>query len=483
MTPTDWLILLPELWVGALLLVLLVLDMSLPSEQHPQLGIVAGIGLLAVIPILLWQNKLGMQTLWGGMYQLDPLALFFKGISVLTAAATVLMTRELAHTIQRGHGEFYLLILTAALGMMFVASSSNFLMLFVSLELITISFYVMTAYLKTDLRSLEAGLKYLILGSVASGLFLYGIAFLYGSTGSTQFSDIAAAVAKGTPLPPGLLLGLLLILGGILFKAACVPFHLWVPDVYEGAPTPVTAFLSVGSKAAGFLIALRVLDQLFLPAHLEWMALIVCVAGLTILYGNLGAISQKNIKRLFGYSSIGHAGYLLIGVACVSNFASGAVLYYLAGYLFTNLAAFLVITTFSKQTGSDEIKDYAGLSHRSPFLAAVMFISLLSLAGVPPLAGFFGKFLLLLSAASMIPAWGGYFWLIIIGAAGVVISLYYYLTLVKTMYVDPPVDPTPISVSLSVRIALLVCLAGILILGIWQTPFLNLSLIAAKSLF
>ena len=468
---------LPEIWVGALALILLWLDLRWENSRHPSLGLLAALGLIPVIPALIWQASLGSYDLFEGMYQVDPTALFFKGIFTLTAILVILMTRETAHTLERGQGEFYLRILMATLGMFFVASAGDFLMLFVSLELITISFYVMTAYLKTDMRSLEAGLKYLILGSIASGCFLYGIAFVYGTTGSLEFSTIRSFLRQN-PLAPGCLFGLLLILGGILFKTAAVPFHLWVPDVYEGAPTPVTAFLSVGSKSAGFLVALRVLHELFLPSSQIWGTILVWIAGLTILYGNLGAIPQKNIKRLLGYSSIGHAGYLLNGIAVSSSLGSTAVLFYLAAYLVTNLAAFLVVTAFSRAVPSDEMADYAGLSRRSPFLAAAMFVSLLSLAGVPPMAGFFGKFLLLLSAVSE-----GYLWLAVVGAAAVVISLYYYLLLVKTMYVDSPLDPPPISVSLPIRLALIVCLIGILGIGIWQGPFVNLSYAAVKNLF
>ncbi len=479
MAPSGWSLMLPELWIIALIGVILCLDLRWPDRRRQShLGILTAVGLLPVLPLLAWQSTLGTQNLLEGMYRIDPLGIFFKGIFLGTAILVALMTRELSHTFEQGYGEFYLLILTATLGMFWVASAGDFLMLFVSLELITISLYVMTAYLKTDLRSLEAGMKYLILGSVASGFLLYGIAFIYGSTGSLRFSEIQAIVQKTSPLTPGLLFGLLLVLGGIIFKVAAVPFQLWVPDVYEGAPTPVTAFLSVGSKAAGFLVALRVLLEMFLPASAQWAGLIAVLAGLTILYGNLGAIPQKNIKRLMGYSSIGHAGYLLIGLAAANSLGTTALAFYLGGYFVTNLAAFLVISTFSKQVGSDQMRDYAGLSRRSPFLAAAMFLALLSLAGVPPLAGFFGKFLLLLSAISQ-----GYLWLAIIGAGAVVVSLYYYLLLVKTMYMDTPLDSTPIQVGLPIRIALIGCMAGMLAIGIWQGPFVSISYAAVKNLF
>lgn len=478
MIPSGWCFMLPELWVGLTAFILLLLDMKWQGKNHRALGIGAALSLIAIFPILFWQGRLGFRSLLNGMYRIDDLALLFKAIFAATGILVILMTRELSHTFERGHVEFYLLILAATGGMFFVASAGDFLMLFVSLELITISFYVMTAYLKTDLCSLEAGLKYLILGSVASGFFLYGIAFLYGAAHSTQFSVIQAFVRAPGGLSPLLLLGLILTLGGIAFKVAAVPFQLWVPDVYEGAPTPVTAFLSVGSKAAGFIVALRVLHELFLPTAFYWEDLLVPLAGLTLLYGNLGAIPQRNIKRLLGYSSIGHAGYLLIGIAAGSSLGATAVGFYLVSYGVTNLAVFLVVAAFSKEAKDDRISAYAGLSKRSPFLAAAMFLSLLSLAGVPPLSGFFGKFLLLLSAVD-----AGDFWLAAIGAAAVVISLYYYLMLVKVMYVDEPSTPAPIAVSLPIRTALYACLIGILGIGIWQGPFLNLSFASVKSLF
>ncbi|MBI3318147.1 MAG: NADH-quinone oxidoreductase subunit N [Candidatus Omnitrophica bacterium] len=476
---SGWLQMLPELWVGALALFLLSLDLWGKLKNHSSFGLGAALGLFPALFIVIWQAANSSSgTFLGGMYRVDGLALLFKGIFLLTAVLVTLMSWEEASALGHGQGEFYLLILTATLGMLFAASAADFIMLFVALELITISFYVMTAYLKTNRNSLEAGLKYLILGSVASGFFLYGTAFVYGATGSTRFGELQEAIRTMQPFPPGLLFGLLLILAAVIFKAAAVPFQLWVPDVYEGAPTPVTAFLSVGSKSAGFIVAFRLLYELFLPAHAHWAPLVAVLAGLTILYGNLGAIPQKNMKRLLGYSSIGHAGYLLIGISAGSSLGATAVNFYLAGYLVTNLCLFLAVCAFSAQGGSDEIESYAGLSRRSPFLAAAIFIALLSLAGVPPLAGFFGKFLLLMSAVRE-----GQLWLAAIGAAAVVISLYYYLMIVKAMYVDLPEDSAPVPVSLPTRLAITGCLFGILLLGIWQAPFIGISFFAAQGLF
>lgn len=476
MTPT-WTLLLPEIWLGTVTVALLLLDLRGKHPSYSRLGPIAAAAIVPVFLFIVWQARSERLELLGGMYRLDSLACYFKGIFAAAALAVIGMTHQMQKRLERGQAEFYLLILTALLGMFFAASSADFLMLFVSLELIAISFYVLTAYLHTNLRSLEAGLKYLILGSLASAFTLYGIAFVYGSTGSTHFSAIQQAVRSQSFLSPALGFGLLMITAGVAFKIGAVPFQLWVPDVYEGAPTPVTAFLSVGSKAAGLVMAYRLFLELFQSQIPYWSFPLAVLSGATLLYGNLGAIPQRNIKRFLGYSSIGHAGYLLMGFAAGSPLGAAAASFYLLSYLFTNLAVFLVVVEFSRQTGTDSMSDYAGLAKRSPFLAAAMFLALLSLAGVPPLAGFFGKFLLLLAVLRE-----GYLWLAVIGSAAVVISLYYYLSLVKTMYADPPKEATPLTVSPSVRAALLLCLAAMGVIGIFQGPFLNLSLHSIRHL-
>ncbi len=466
-----------ELWLAVVLAAVLIYDVISPVRERSRAGWMALVGLLPVVPLCL-RHFATSTTAAGGMYLLDPLARTFKIFFALAAALVILMTHEFERHVERGVGELYLLILTATFGMMTLASAGDFLLLFIALEIITLSFYVMTAYLRRDAKSIEAGMKYLILGAISTGLFLYGVSWLYGYTGSTNFAVIHAAIARQPGLSSGLLLGFLLILAAIGFKVAAVPFHAWAPDVYEGAPTPVTAFLSVGSKAAGFVVLLRVVMGVFLPAHAIWTTLVAVLAGITILYGNLVAIPQTNIKRFLAYSSIGHAGYLLIGIAAATGLGASAVTYYLMGYLFTNLAAFLVVVTVFNATGSDEMTAYAGLAQRAPVLAGTMFVALLSLAGVPPLAGFVGKFLLLMAAVHQ-----GLLWLAAIGAAAVVISLYYYLLLVKRMFVDPPAQATPIRVSGPVRLALYGCTAGILLLGLYQEPFLNLAITAVRGLF
>jgi NADH-quinone oxidoreductase subunit N len=320
---------------------------------------------------------------------------------------------------------------------------------------------------RTDARSVEAGMKYLIMGSVSSGFLVYGIALLYGFAGSTSFAALQTACAAG-PVPLSAQAGLLLVLAGLGFKVGAVPFHLWVPDVYEGAPTPVVAFLSVGSKMAGVVAIMRLLYGAFPPLSWLWTSLLGVLSAATMLYGNLAAIPQTNIKRLLGYSSIGHAGYLLMGLSTGTLAGIEAVSYYLLAYLLSNLTVFLVVVAASDALGGEALDDYRGLSKRSGALAAAMFVGLLSLAGVPPLAGFVGKLFVLLRTVE-----SRQLWLVAIGAVNVAISLYYYLMVVKRMYLEPPRSSAAIAVSPLVKLTLALLVLGIAAAGIIQEPFLQ----------
>ena len=426
----NWPVIAMECWVVGLALAVLVADLCLPVTRKYYLGWLTLAGLAGLFILWLAQSALADRA-FGGMVVADSFSYYFRGLFVGTAIFVTLMTQETMQRAARlpaapfgvaaqagGQGEFYLLLLSALLGMLFLSATHDLLLLFVALELLTFSLYVMTAYLRADPRSIEAGLKYLILGSVSSGFLVYGISFLYGMTGSTRF-DALRHLAMTQPLDTGVLFGFLLVLSGLGFKVASVPFHLWVPDVYEGAPTPVAAYLSVGSKAAGMAVLLRFVLGVFGAASAMWVTLLAALAAMTMCYGNLAAIPQTNIKRLLGYSSIGHVGYLLMGVAASSTLGAAAILYYLLAYLFTNLCVFLVVVIVGRHTHSDRLEDYAGLAQRSPLLGCALFVSLLSLAGVPPLGGFVGKFLLLMATVQ-----SGLFWLAVIGGINVVISLY-----------------------------------------------------------
>ncbi len=474
----NWHVIAVEAALSLLVVGLLVGDLLLPSGRKPRLWLIALAGLAALAAVLWCQRpwvgevftsapQAGLMT-GGAMFVLDPFAYYFKWLFLLTTGLVVLLTRNDAKLLSTQVGEFYLLLYIALLGMLVLASVNDLLLLFIGLELLTFSAYVMTAYVKTDPKAVEAGMKYLILGSVSSGCLIYGVGLLYGAAGSTNFDVLRALFSTGV-IPPLATVGLWLVLVGLGFKIAAVPFHLWAPDVYEGAPTPVVALLSVGSKMAGMVALLRVLYGVFWAAESVWGSMLAVMSAATLLYGNLAAIPQTNIKRLLGYSSIGHAGYLLMGLSTATLFGAQAVSFYLLAYLFSNLAIFFVITLVSKAGGSDALDEYNGLSRRSPLLAAAMFIGLSSLAGVPPLAGFAGKWFVLLATVQ-----DQRLWLVAVGAVNVAISLYYYFMVVRRVYLLAPPTATPIRVDGLNRLILFFLLGGILVIGTVQGPFLAL---------
>lgn len=420
------------------------------------------------------------QTFFHGMYRLDAFALFFKRLFLLATAFVLLMGAEFAERFETGVAEFDALVLLAATGMLLIASVNDFILLFVALELVTITFYVLTSLLRRQTQSLEAGTKYLILGALSSGFTVYGIAYIFGTTGTTNFDTLRHQLSALSGQPSAAFtLGMLLVLTGLGFKIACVPFQIWAPDVYQGAPTPVTAFLAVGSKAAGFALVLRVMMTGLLPVQGVWMPVLLVLSAATLIYGNLGAISQRNIKRLLGYSSISHAGYLLMGVAAVNQLGAQAVLFYLAQYAFTVLGAFLVIIVVTGATQSEEIASFAGLGKRSPILGVALFLSLASLAGIPPLSGFFGKFQLFAAVIQAAQADGRYYVQALIGAGAAVVSLYYYFNVGRTIYMEEATNHAPIQVSLPVRVGLYVCMIAMIGLGVYQAPLVNAATQAA----
>ena len=468
----------PELAASVFLLILLAVETFRPKgapSQTPWLAGAAGAAGLGALTAAL-SSRTG--TAFGGMMVFDSLSVFFKLFFSATVFVLFFMCREYFQKTKTRTGEFFLILWISLTGLFFLVSSADLLLMFVSLEIFTLSLYILAAYLKRELISIEAGLKYLILGSLASAFLIYGIALLYTAAGSTSLAEIRQIFENSSGQNTFMLLGLLFVISGLGFKIASAPFQLWVPDVYEGAPTPVVAYLSVASKSAGFALLLRILFTAFPAFEGQRAVLFSALAAMTILYGNLGALLQTNIKRLFGYSSIGHAGYLLIGLAVGKQAGATGLLYYLMAFGFSNLAVFLVITIAGRELGSDRIEAYRGLAKRSPFLAGSLFLALLSLAGIPPLAGFFGKFLVLLAAVQ-----NGLAWLALLGLLGVAVSLYYYLSVVKTMYFEEPSGETPVTVSLSAKWILVLLIAGILLAGLWQAPFFSFASSAAQSLF
>ena len=435
-------------------------------------GGIVGLAIVLIASFFLAPPPPASASGFWSFYSADPLAIFFKRFALVTTILVLIMAMDYAPAIrmgvpgvnpQAGLGEFFILPIFTCAGLMWMASAIDFVMIFVSLELVTMSFYVLVSFTRRNPVTLEAGVKYLILSALSTGFLVLGITWIFGVTGETSLARISTALATQQIDRIPLLFGVALVLVALGFKIAAVPFQIWVPDVYQGAPTPVTAFLSVGSKAAGFVVLLRVLAPFL--AFPEVGRMLVGMTALTLIYGNFAALPQTNLKRLLGYSSIAHAGYLLIGVVTL---AGAAVAYYLVAYLLMTLLCFAVIIVVADSTG-EQIEDYAGLAKRSPFLAFAMLIGMISLAGVPFTAGFLGKFFIFDAAIRQ-----HQLWLVVIGVITVGCGFYYYLKVVRAMYwLEPPGDALPLRVSGLTRLAMTGMIAGIFVLGVYPQPILN----------
>ena len=471
---------LPEIGLLVLAAVILVLDLVLyHKENRAVIGWTTTIGLVIIAGLAVAFAQPGPQPvlMWGGMLALDGTGFVFRLIFLLGAGLTALFAVESESLRERG--EFFLLLLVSTLGMSLMASSSDLIMLYLAIETTSIPLYVMAGFIVRDQKSVEAGLKYLLFGAMTSAVMLFGFSFLYGFTGTTNLYAIAQLLQSAQVPHIAVIAALLLALVGFGFKISAAPFHFWAPDVYEGAPTPVAGFLSTASKAAGFAVLMRVLLVTFVDFSPVWIFLIGGLSALTMFVGNLLALSQKNIKRLLAYSSIAQAGYILIGVAANTEFGTTSAVYYLMSYLLTNLAAFGIVALIGRVTGSDEISSYAGLSRRSPGLALALLVALLSLGGIPPFAGFFGKLLVFGSAIQ-----AGQVWLAMVGIINAVIGLYYYLIVLKVVYLYRSEDESkPILAISGWKVAMAVCLVGIIALGVVFSPFYNLSVQASQGLW
>ena len=464
----NYQLLLPQIFLFLWAILIFVLDFVSKEKKH-NLAYVALLGIIITIVLVLTSQK---GELFGGMFLADSFSAFFNLIFLLTGFLTIASSVEFTKRLPSNKGEYFGLILLSMVGMMFLASAGDLLTLYVSLELTTIPLFVLASYRKDELTSSEAGLKYLILGGVSSALLLFGISLIYGLAGTTFLTEVKTTLIvrflSGGEIVPALVLGFIFMIAGFGFKLALVPFHMWVPDVYEGAPTPITAFLSVASKAAGIAAFLRVFFHSFLIFQVDWVLLMAVLASLAMIMGNIIALLQTNIKRMLAYSSIAQIGYILLGVVAATSRGVASVAFYTFVYLFANMGAFITAIAFSHTTGSDQIKDYAGLSRRSPALAAMMAVFMLSLVGIPPLAGFMGKYYLFSAAIEQ-----GYIWLVVIAILTSVISLYYYLNVVRQMYFQTSTEESPILMGAALKTALLICVIGVLLLGIYPNIFLN----------
>ena len=464
-----------EIDVLVLGLVILLVDAFAERIDKRSIAIAAIVGLGAVLlaSFFLAPAPVVLPDVTGfwSFYTADSLAIFFKRVALGTTIFVLVMmidyapiVRSTIHgvTAQAGLGEFFALPVFTCAGLMWMASAVDFVMIFVSIELVTVSFYVLVSFTRRNPLALEAGVKYLILSAVSTGFLVYGITWIFGVTGETNLDRVAAALTRPEIEHAPALFGMVLVMVALGFKIAAVPFQVWVPDVYQGAPTPVTAFLSVGSKAAGFVVLLRVLRPFFMMPQME--RVLVAIAILTLIYGNLAALPQGNLKRLLAYSSIAHAGYLLIGVVSLSG---TAVAYYLVAYLLMTLLAFAVLVVVAQQTG-ERIQDFAGLGKRSPFLAFAMLIAMVSLASVPFTAGFFGKFLIFNAAIEHHQTA-----LIVVGVITVACGFYYYLKVIRAMYWENATSAEPISITGLSRTAMTLLMIAIVWLGVYPQPILN----------
>ncbi len=464
---SGWMSLLPEFVMTAGVCALLVVDLILPKERK---GWLAPLALLttALTLVALWSMKPGLA--FGQAFVADGLGLYLKSLVLIALGLVIFSAWDFEKVWARPQGEYLFLMMSAALGMMFIASGTELVLLYVGLELATFPLVLLTAYRPADPKSAEGGLKYLMLAALGSAILLFGFSLLYAVSGVTESVELAKHFV-GTPSPM-IVVGLVCVIVGIGFKIALSPFHMWAPDAYQGAPTPVTAFLSVASKTAGFALALRLLAGALPGLRTEWAQILAILAAVTMCLGNFAAIPQTNLKRLMAYSSIAQAGYVIMGLVAFDVIGISSLLYYLAAYVFTNLGAFAVIIAVERSTGSSELSAYTGLAQRSPRLALAMLLALLSLAGIPPLAGFAAKFYLFAAAYGQ-----GYGWLVLVAVLNSALSLYYYLRVVRIMYILPPEANAPVlpKQHWALAVAMVICMAGILVLGAYPGPFVSMA--------
>jgi NADH-quinone oxidoreductase subunit N len=478
-------LLITEMATGGLALVVLGADLIWPRLGGKRLGIVTAVGAAAILVVTLLRRGVTGDTI-GGLYLADSYAVFFRLLFLVAATLVALASADFVQREVRRPGEYYALLLFSVAGFMLMAGAGDLLTLYLGLELGTISLYPLAGYIKGQPRSGEAGIKFMIIGAVSSATLLYGISLVYGALGTTAFagmreglSQAALALGQGMLLPEApLALGIAFIIAGFGFKMVAAPFHMWAPDVYHGAPTPITAYLSVASKAAGFAVVGRVFQGPLLDASPQWWVVLAGLSFASMLYGNLVAIPQTNIKRMLAYSGIAQAGYILVGLAAVSPFGAATTLFYLLQYTFTNIGAFIVVTVVAQQTGREDIAGYRGLCRRSPGLGFALLLLFLSLGGIPPLSGFWAKLYVFAAGIQR-----GLWWLVTLGVLTTVMSLYYYLMVIKQAYFyEADGDASAIAVPRPAGLALFICTIAILALA-YPGPALSLATQAVQRFF
>lgn len=506
MSPSDLYLLSPEIGLAVVAAVVLALDLTLGRRGLVTGAAVVGLALPAALTFVLWGEVAGWWSLLdplagehegyalpavGGALAVDRFALFFKTLFIGSAGLVLLASTRAVDRFSHRSGEYHVLLLLSVVGMMLLAGATELITLYVALELSTLPLVALVAF-GGEGRSTEAGLKFLVLGAISSAVLLYGMALTFGFLGSTSLPAMAEAVRAvaaegsgpfGSPL---LAAGVVMMVAGFGFKIAVVPFQMWVPDVYEGAPTPVTAFLSVASKAAGFAVILRVFSTAFGSLELDWALLFAGIAAASMTVGNLVAIAQSNIKRMLAYSTVAHAGYMVVGLAAVASRApdgttlgSSMLLFYLAGYVVTNLGAFFAVIAIAARTGVEEIAGFAGMGRRTPWVALALTVCLLSLTGIPPTVGFMAKLFVFTAAIE-----AGLAWLVVVGVVNSVISAYYYLRVVRVMYGSAPTgEESGAATAMPLRLALAATALAVVALGVWPQTLLRVADRAVQQVF
>ncbi len=461
----------PELIIIGTALLAIIYDLT-PDSKHNNGTAYIALGGIALTLIAIFSAGLPSEFLFDGMIKIDGFSIYFKVIVLVTTAATIIFSMQSDELDPNTKGEYYSILIAVNLGMFLMASSTNLLIAYLALETVSIASYILAGFLTHNRRSSEAAFKYIIYGAVASGTMLFGLSLIFGLTGTASIPEIGTRLAEVIAEPNSRLavtVATVFVMTGLGYKIASVPFHMWGPDVYEGAPIPVTAFLSVASKAAGFALLIRIFylgfGQITDLSTTNWTILLAVVSALTMTFGNLAALPQNNVKRLLAYSSIAHGGYLLMGAVLLNDTGIKAILFYLTIYLFMNLGAFFVVILVSNRLGGEMIENYRNLISRAPLLAVSMALFLFSLTGLPPLAGFSGKWLLFTAALE-----GGLYWLVVVAALNSAVSLYYYIRVVRAMFFEKSDEETPLTFTFANQLLLLFFAVPTILLFVFWEP-------------
>ncbi len=464
----DYSLLIPEYFLGIVAILIIALDLMAPKMRKEMLPVLAGLGLICAFVISL--AYVDTTNNFAGLFYVDDFTTFFRCFFIAVTFAIVVLSYHYVQKSLQHPAEYYALLLISTIGAIIMAGAQELLTAYIGLEILSFSLYILVSYQHNN-QSVEAGMKYILLGAFASALLLYGISFIYGTSGSTSYAEISAGFANGTSgFTFGTLLGLTLIVAGIGFKVSAVPFHMWTPDAYQGAPLPITAYLSATSKAAGFALLLRLFSTALMPVIDDWRFMIAALSATTMIVGNLVALQQHNIKRLLAYSSIGQVGYMLMAIVALTPDVTSALLLHMLGYVITNLAGFTAIIAYHNETGAEEIEDFRGMAERAPLMSAVLATALFSLAGMPLFAGFLTKFIFFQSVAQ-----ADFYWLAGIAVVASFTSLYYYLQVMRVMYVGQPDDYTRFRIPMMMQVAAVILTVGVFFVGLYPAPLFNLT--------